>query len=1231
MINQKIPNDERQHQNQNVVKFKKSNAKMGIFSLSFLPLAACTGSGSGQGASPTETSAPQNVSGTVVDGYIAGATVFIDENNNLTLDNGEVSTITDSQGNWTLEARDGEVVSIGGIDITTGSSLDDVVLTAPSGSTVVTPVTTLLTQFNGSEAELKASLGIDSSIDLTSFDPIAALEADSSDAEADAYLQINQIALAAATTVASLAQGAGVETNFSDAMDAALAAIAEEAESGPLDLTDPTSITNIINAIDVDNDIDATTTTAAANAIAEVTEVIDEASGGLDPDALAASLIAINELSDDLEDLGSGDITPEEIDDEYSETNVQTQVDENKDSLPDSDNTDTDVIPGFDSAEGTEDTAIVINVMENDISLSDDTLTLTGATLDEDSEQYAVISINSSAGTVTITPENNFSGNISYSYTFRNSNGDVFNGKGSVDFAEINDEPFGTPIINGTPDEFETLTADTTGISDNDGLGTFSYQWYANNVAVIGAVTPSLTLSQDHVGKTITFKITYTDGNGHVEEITSAATTAVQNVDIVPTGGINFSAENEIGDTVTVTNTFSDVDGGVASVMYQWKRDQVNINGATGDQYTLTDDDIGTNIGVVATVTDNQGGVYQEYDELDSQIGGFVLNSSDTYSDYYSQVGGGSPTLELSASEREIDVAGGNGPSTINTGLGHDRVEAAGGSDIINTGDGNDTIVMDFAQNDFTEDTVNGGNDNDRIIVENANSFNASDLNVSNIETIDLSQDTNAQTFTISKEDVIAMSDASNTIIIDGGPEDTVVSSDDWIYLFQSGVQSIGADLYAVYYIDGTSAKIYMNLEIGNLVGFPDAGIDGFTDDGNDTYSSPNGFLNLHYFTQSFSTADLTINADAFINYIRTGSGNDTINVTGASANVHAGYGNDFIAGYIHMSYLDSHEGVTLNFNTDSYSGGTAAGDSFDFSSAPSDAPYAISGSDYDDHITGTDSGMAYLGEGGNDTMIAGSGDDSFRITSGTNTIIDSGGHDTLDYYYSDAGGLDINLANGTTVAIDNDSPYAINDTYSEIEDVRGTTFDDIITGNDSDNIIDAFGGDDLINGGGGSDYINADAGDDIIHGGTDTVVDVLNAESGDDTLYVTSIDDLNVDVYSGGTGEDTLFFDNDLNINFDLGNLTLESADSLVDANFDILDIGGNAANSITLSENDINNLDSFGELYFIGDTDDTLIVTDGNWTQGSDVVDGDVTYEVYSSTNNYTLYVDEDISLTI
>ena len=75
----------------------------------------------------------------------------------------------------------------------------------------------------------------------------------------------------------------------------------------------------------------------------------------------------------------------------------------------------------------------------------------------------------------------------------------------------------------------ETLTADTSGIEDDDGLddATYRYQWTAGGSDIAGATDSTYTLTDDDQGKTIKLKVTFNDDKGNNESLTSAATEAV--------------------------------------------------------------------------------------------------------------------------------------------------------------------------------------------------------------------------------------------------------------------------------------------------------------------------------------------------------------------------------------------------------------------------------------------------------------------------------------------------------------------------------------------------------------------------------------------------------------------------------------------------------------------------------------------------------------------------------
>ena len=88
----------------------------------------------------------------------------------------------------------------------------------------------------------------------------------------------------------------------------------------------------------------------------------------------------------------------------------------------------------------------------------------------------------------------------------------------------------GAPTIGGTAEVGETLTADTSGIADTDGLDnvSFSYQWLSSrDTAISGATGLTYTLVSTDLGKIIKVKVTFTDEAGNSETLTSAGTAAV--------------------------------------------------------------------------------------------------------------------------------------------------------------------------------------------------------------------------------------------------------------------------------------------------------------------------------------------------------------------------------------------------------------------------------------------------------------------------------------------------------------------------------------------------------------------------------------------------------------------------------------------------------------------------------------------------------------------------------
>jgi Domain of unknown function (DUF4214)/RTX calcium-binding nonapeptide repeat (4 copies) len=109
-----------------------------------------------------------------------------------------------------------------------------------------------------------------------------------------------------------------------------------------------------------------------------------------------------------------------------------------------------------------------------------------------------------------------------------------------------NHSPTGSVTITGTPVQGETLTASNS-ISDTDGIGSITYRWYASGSDTSIGTGSTYTLTETHVGKTITVKAEYIDGYETSETVVSAATNSVSNI-TAPTANLMGTAS---ADTLT--------------------------------------------------------------------------------------------------------------------------------------------------------------------------------------------------------------------------------------------------------------------------------------------------------------------------------------------------------------------------------------------------------------------------------------------------------------------------------------------------------------------------------------------------------------------------------------------------------------------------------------------------------------------------------------------------------
>ncbi|OBQ46453.1 VCBS domain-containing protein [Halodesulfovibrio spirochaetisodalis] len=148
-----------------------------------------------------------------------------------------------------------------------------------------------------------------------------------------------------------------------------------------------------------------------------------------------------------------------------------------------------------------------------------------------------------------------------------------------------------------------------------------------------------------------------------------------------------------------------------------------------------------------------------------------------------------------------------------------------------------------------------------------------------------------------------------------------------------------------------------------------------------------------------------------------------------------------------------------------------------------------LHGTDYDDVITGNGGHDVISGNGGTNILYGGAGNDTFMGGEGADHFFGGSesadsGKDTVSYENSTSA-VTVDLSGATSNAGD-----AANDTFSGIENLRGSSFADTLTGDANANRIEGGAGADVIDGGAGNDVLSGGAGADSIDGGAgiDTV-----------------------------------------------------------------------------------------------------------------------------------------------
>ena len=411
----------------------------------------------------------------------------------------------------------------------------------------------------------------------------------------------------------------------------------------------------------------------------------------------------------------------------------------------------------------------------------------------------------------------------------------------------------------------------------------------------------------------------------------------------------------------------------------------------------------------------------------------------------------------------ENDLIAGDGQNnTLRGGGGDDSLSGAAGNDLLIGDTGSDTLIGGSGA-----DTLNGGDGLDVASYANASASIKLDLSVPTNGSGDAQGDV-----LIGIESIIGSS-FSDTFIAGG-------STTNYSFTGGSGVDEIS--------FESSVSAVSVNLLSGLGVGGSAQGA---------------RFMSIENITGSIYDDTLQGNSDA--NLILGGIGNDTLfGSSGGNDTLDGGVGNNVVD----YTTISSGSSNSIRFNMTEVNAGyfnvtVGGGSQVDKLKGFE----TVIGTDGSDSMIGDVSANRFQGGIGKDTLNGGDGADTLEGGADNDVLLGGAGGDSLDggsgidtvSYSNSLSGLTVSMSAPSTNTGD-----AAGDSFTDIENITGSSFDDVITGDTSENNINGGDGADRIDGGLGDDSLIGGAGDDTIISGAGS--DSMSGGSGLDVVTYASV-----------------------------------------------------------------------------------------------------------------------------
>ncbi|WP_445630825.1 beta strand repeat-containing protein [Nostoc sp. DSM 114167] len=704
-------------------------------------------------------------------------------------------------------------------------------------------------------------------------------------------------------------------------------------------------------------------------------------------------------------------------------------------------------------------TSLLSNDTDVDIS---DVLSITGFTQPSQGSL-----VNNNNGTYTYTPDQNYYGSDSFTYTIGDGHGGSSTATVNLTISEI------TPPINGTSgadnltgtvnaDSISGLLGNDTlqGLGDSDTLdggdGNDSLDGGTGTDSLIGGKGND-TYIVDSIGDTITeglnagtdlvkSSVSWVLGV-NLENLTLTGTDAIDgtgnSLNNILTGntGANILS-GEVGNDTLLGGAGNDtLLGGAGNDTLDGGTGADSLNGGVGNDTYIVD-----SIGDTITEGLNAG-----TDLVKSSVS-FVL--ADNVENLTLT---GTDAIDGTGNSLNNILIGNTGANKLSGGDGNDSLFGSSGNDTLLGGAGNDTL-----DGGLGADSLNGGAGNDIYTVDNLNDSVTEGLNAG----IDLVK-------------------SSVSFVLTDNVENLTLTG-------------TGA-------IDGNGNSLN-NILIGNTGANKLSG-----GDGNDSLFGSSGNDSL-----LGGAGDDTLDGGAGIDTLNGGAGNDIYTVDNVSDIITEGLnsGTDLVKSAVNWVLGENFENLTL---TGSAIIGT--GNSLD---------NILVGNAAANTLTGGDGNDSLFGSSGNDTLLGGTGDDTLDGGTGIDSL--NGGIGNNTYIVDNVSDIIVEGLNAGTDLVNSSVNWVLGDNLENLTLIgtgaitaTGNSLNNILIGNTGANTLSGGDGNDNLFGGSGNDSLLGGVGNDSLFGGIGK--DTLTGGAGQDSLYLTDTRTGGYDTITDFTvGDDTIF-----------------------------------------------------------------------------------------------------------